>query len=240
MKKIKQIIKQILQRMGVEQRRLAFPIFRYSFYSQNGEDGVIEFIVKKIPSIPKFVVDIGANDGVIGSNSRMLIEKYSFGGFLIEPFQPAFLKLKELYSNNQDVLLSDKAVGASNSEAGLINWHGHFEKMEMPIEDVNIVLFEEDLPKEIGFLSIDIDGGDNDVLKVIDWNRFSPYFVIAEIDSSSHVNLQEQINIMDDAGYRPILHIGNVFYARKDVLGEFLFNWKKRLPGDYGFFRRGK
>lgn len=224
--------------MGIEKRHLAFPLFRYNLYSQNGEDGIIEFILKKISLIPPFIIDIGANDGLVGSNSRMLIERYKYGALLIEPYLPAFEQLQKLYQNNTTVQLRNVAVGTSTQKEGFINWHGHFKQLPVALTDVNTVLKQAQIPDDIGFLSIDIDGQDNDVLQSINWRLFSPWIVIAEINSSSFKYLQEQINLMDQAGYTPILHIGNVFYVKKEMAGLYFFNWKIELEGQYGFFFR--
>ncbi|MBT3948958.1 hypothetical protein HOF40_02620 [Candidatus Parcubacteria bacterium] len=237
-KNIKNIILKILKFFGITRKRLAFPIFRYDIYSENGEDGVLEFIVKKIPSLPKYVIDIGANDGINGSNSRLLIEKHNFNALLIEPFEEAFKKIENLYSTNDKVKISNYAVGCETTAEGTINWYGHFSGLKSEIIHVNDVLSQYNIPKDIGFLSIDIDGGDNDVLSAIDWDKYSPIFVIAEIDFSSDKNLQEQIDIMDKAGYVPVLHIGNVFYCRKDYSGRFLFNWKLKMENELGFFKK--
>ncbi len=236
--KFKKTIKIILSCFGIENRHLAFPIFRSNIYSQNGEDGVIEFILNKVPLIPRFIIDIGASDGIEFSNSRLLIEKYQFNGLLIEPNEPTFAKLEELYKDHSGIALSKMAVGEKTTQEGTINWHGHFQNQKTTITEVNEVLTKFNTPKEIGFFSIDTDGSDNEILSAIDWNRFCPFFVIAEIDSSSDKNLQKQINIMDSAGYFPVLHIGNVFYVRKDLAGQYFFNWKIELPGRQGFFKK--
>ena len=170
------------------------------------------------------------------SNSRLLIKKYDFDGLLIEPYPPAFEKLKELYQNQRGITLCSQAIGATSHE-GVINWHGHFQNRSMPIHQVNEILKSFALPQEIGFLSIDIDGQDNEVLQSVDWRRFRPWIVIAEIDSSSHANLQQQIAIMDHAEYHPMLHIGNVFYVRKDLAGQYFFNWKTTVTDQFGLFR---
>lgn len=236
--RLKRLIKKFLPMLGLEYSWLAFPVFRYNIYSQNGEDGVIEFILRKLPALPRFVIDIGANDGVEASNSRLLIEKYGFHALLIEPFESAFLKLETLYRNHGGVTLKKVAVGPSDQETGTINWHEHFENLTIRIRNVNDVLEEAAVPQEIGFLSIDIDGNDNKVLQSVDWNRYRPWFVIAEIDSSSDTQLQTQLDIMDRAGYHPILHIGNVFYVRKDVAGAYFFNWKTQTSNQFGLFRK--
>lgn len=235
--RLKHIVKRLLPLLGLDYRWIATPMFRYNIYSQNGEDGVMEFILRKLPQTPRFVIDIGANDGVEASNSRLLIEKYQFGGLLIEPFEKAFMKLETLYKTHPNVKLRQVAVGSADQEMGTMTWHGHFDKLPTRVENVNGVLEEAGVPEEIGVLSIDIDGHDNEVLQSIDWKRYRPWFVIAEIDSSSDANLQKQLDIMDQAGYHPILHIGNVFYVRKDVAGAYFFSWKTATSGQFGFFR---
>lgn len=235
---LKHIAKRLLPYLGLEYRHLATPMFRHNIYSQNGEDGVIEFILRKLPQMPRFIIDIGANDGVEASNSRLLIEKYGFGGLLIEPFENAFAKLEALYKTHPDVTLKQAAVGPTDEETGTMTWHGHFDKLPTPIRNVNTVLEEAHVPQEIGFLSIDIDGGDNEILQSLDWKRYRPWFVVAEIDSSSDVNLQHQLDIMNQAGYYPLLHIGNVFYIRKDVAGAFFYNWKTVTANRFGLFRK--
>lgn len=236
--RLKSTIKRLFLFLGLEYRWLALPMFRYNIYSQNGEDGVIEFILRKLPTIPPFVIDIGANDGVEASNSRLLIGKYGFHALLIEPYEQAFLKLEALYGNHHGVTLNKIAVGPSDQETGIINWHGHFQDLTTKMQNVNAAFEQTAVPPDIGFLSIDIDGHDNEVLQSIHWKRFRPWVVISEIDSSSHVKLQTQIDIMDQAGYHPILHIGNVFYVRKDLAGSYFFNWKTTTSNQFGLFRK--
>ncbi|OIO20041.1 MAG: hypothetical protein CO029_00735 [Candidatus Magasanikbacteria bacterium CG_4_9_14_0_2_um_filter_41_10] len=180
-KYIKKITLKIFKIFGITRKRIAFPMFRHDIYSQNGEDGIVEFIIKKIPSLPKYIIDIGANDGVLGSNSRLLIEKYKFGGLLVEPFSEAFKKLEELYAHNDNVEISNFAVGCESTIEGKINWHGHFSQMKSQIVNINDLLSQYNIPKDIGFLSIDIDGNDNDVLSAIDWTEYSPIFVIQRL-----------------------------------------------------------
>ena len=237
--RVKRLLKRGLFLLGLEERHVAFPIFRKKLYSQNGEDGVLEFVLQKLPSMPKFVVDIGANDGVTVSNSRMLIEQYGFKGVLIEPYKPVYEQLYALYASHPDVRTVDKAV-AAQSRMDAINWHGHVDGLAMQHEEVNSVLEASQTPSDIGVLSIDIDGRDNEVLEAIDWSRFKPWIVIAEIDSSSHHKLQEQIELMGRFDYYPFLHIGNVFYVKKRHAGELFFNWKIPLKGRFGFFLKHK
>ena len=71
----KKSILNLLSLFGINKKFLVYPIFKKNYYSQNGEDGIIEYILKKLPDLPNFVLDIGANDGIYYSNSRLLIKK---------------------------------------------------------------------------------------------------------------------------------------------------------------------
>lgn len=46
--------------------------FEHSFYSQNGEDGVLAKLLTLIPPTSKFCVEFGAYDGITGSNTCLL------------------------------------------------------------------------------------------------------------------------------------------------------------------------
>ena len=228
----KKCIIKILDLFGLKKKFLVYPIFKENIYSQDGEDGIIEYILKKVPDLPRFVLDIGANDGIYCSNSRLLISKYNFEGLLIEAYDEAFRSLAKLYENNPSILISNKAVGTHDGK-GLINWHGRFKDVEINIYEIIKLLTSFRIP------TIDIDGHDDDILRKVDWKKFSPWFVISEIDSSCSENLQNQIDIMEVCGYYPLYHIGNVFYVRKDISGKFLFkNTKTILPFEKGLFWR--
>lgn len=231
----KKIIYRILAFCGIQKKRLAVPAFRYNIFSQDGDDGIIEYALKKLPALPTYVLDIGANDGVTTSNSRLLISKYGWRGLLIEPFADAYRALMSLYQGNERVQLCNKAVGTATATS-TISWHGHFSNVETEAVEVNALLRSYEVPKEIGVFSIDIDGKDNQVLAAINWKEYSPWIVNAEIDSSSERNLDEQVAIMDKAGYFPFVHIGNVIYYRKDLAGKILFNWRTNPTFEHGFF----
>ena len=51
--------------------------FRFNRYSQNGEDGVLDVILKELEIEPStsWSVDVGAYDGISYSNVRNLIDK---------------------------------------------------------------------------------------------------------------------------------------------------------------------
>ncbi|QUC64796.1 hypothetical protein NsoK4_00460 [Nitrosopumilus sp. K4] len=57
--------------------------FEKTIYSQNGEDGIIEFIFSQIGTTNKFFVEFGVNDGTI-CNTRYLFEKNKWDGLMMD------------------------------------------------------------------------------------------------------------------------------------------------------------
>ena len=163
-------------------------------YSQSVEEEMIRRIVKDLPG-PRAVLDIGAFDGVTYSNSRSLIEK-GWSGVLIEPNPWAFAKLTDLYSKHEKVRLINAAVGV---ETRLINFHeggvystadksrmDHFRKetdwREYMVPQISIDMLVREVPMMADVISIDIEGGSYDVLKVLPITSWCPHVIVVEHD----------------------------------------------------------
>src|SRR3990167_9754252 len=76
-------------------------------YSQKKEDNLIWNYFKDKP--PGNLLDIGANDGRLFSNSLWLIE-HGWGGVMVEPSPKAFEKLKENHGSNEKLYLIKCAI----------------------------------------------------------------------------------------------------------------------------------
>ena len=111
--------------------------FYKKVYSQNGEDGVIEKIFEEIGFKSKISLETGANWKEC--NSRYLIEKYGFNGYLIDC----------LFKEN----IEDK--------------NATFIKEWITRENINQIISKY-VCGEIDFLSIDVDGVDLHILNEID------------------------------------------------------------------------
>ena len=119
--------------------------FEYKFYSQNGEDGIIDFIVKKLNLRKPTFVEIGVGD-YSEANTRFLYETYYSKGLIIdniENFKEKVLKNISLWRGNLNVL----------------------EKNISP-ENINETL-NTNVDFDIDIFSIDIDGLDYWVLDQI-------------------------------------------------------------------------
>jgi len=157
-------------------------------YSQNKEEQVI---LDYFGFIQGTFADIGANDGVTFSNTKMLAER-GWKGILLEPSPKAYAKLKEIYKGIDGVYTYPFAIGNHNGtailneSASLINSHdvalvSTFKEEEMqrfrsitsytPVE-VKVFRWKTFLNrvkyKTFDFISIDAEGLDLDILRQID------------------------------------------------------------------------
>ena len=135
--------------------------YEFSKFSQNGEDGIIEFFVKKLKNNNKFFVELGCSNG-LQNNSRNLIEN-GWSGILCD--MP--LKINSFIS----LLKQIKPKGKVNLAGGSINLKNIKE----------IILKIKNL--EIDFFSIDIDSYDFYILNEILKNNIYPKIICVEYNS---------------------------------------------------------
>jgi len=133
----------------------------YKVFSQNGEDGIIDYLLFSLNIItPKFIeIGIGNYEE---SNTRYLLETTNSKGLIIDC-------IKNLKT---EVLRSTKL------------WKGDLKIIEdfVDSENINKILEENSFDKEIDLFSLDIDGIDYWVLKKIP-NDFSK-IIVAEYNSN--------------------------------------------------------
>mgnify|MGYP000353453888 FL=1 len=85
-------------------------------YSQNNEDEIIlDYFKLNYPENEgvRTMIDIGANDGKTFSNSLLFVEN-GWKCTLIEPSKRAFTLLKDLHSNNPNVILHNYGFAMFN------------------------------------------------------------------------------------------------------------------------------
>lgn len=131
-------------------------IFAEQFYSQNGEEGIILEIFRRIGVTNRIFVEFGVESGV-ECNTRYLAESLDWSGVYFEPSADSYEKLQQLWQENPKIQTRKAAITSSNFESEL-------ESAEVP--------------KEFDLLSIDIDSNDYWVWKSL--NNWSPRVVIIE------------------------------------------------------------
>ena len=87
-----------------EQKKYHFDInfFEKTVYSQNGEDGIIEFIFSEIKTTNKFFVEFGVGDGTI-CNTRYLMEKKGWSGLMMNDEENSLPHIKKEFITAENI-----------------------------------------------------------------------------------------------------------------------------------------
>ncbi len=132
----------------------------FSCFSQWGEDGIINWLVSKLPKIPKKFVEFGV-ENYRESNTRLLLQSHNWQGLIIDSSS----------DNIQDIKTQD------------ISWRHQIQSVCAHIskDNINQLLEKNGMTSDIGLLSIDIDGNDYYVWQSI--NIIKPVIVIVEYNA---------------------------------------------------------
>jgi len=132
----------------------------FSVFSQWGDDGIINWLTNNLPKIPKNFLEIGTQD-YKESNTRFLTMSKNWSGYIID-------------SSNQDI----EKIKKQN-----IYWKHNLKAFNFFItkENINNILKKIKIPKEIGLLSLDIDGNDYWVWEKI--KNISPAIFVCEYNA---------------------------------------------------------
>jgi len=141
--------------------RLGLPLSQYesSRYSQFGEDGVLRYILGKIPH-ERFVIDVGAWDGTHLSNTRQFIDM-GYRALLIEADPQKALSATVTFQDNDMVSIINEMVDPSS-------W------------PLSSVFAANNVPLTPGLISIDIDGLDYLVMQSL--GPYLPTVVVVEFN----------------------------------------------------------
>jgi FkbM family methyltransferase len=192
-----------------------------------------------------FLLDISAADGVTGSNSFRLINEFDWSGLLVEPCPRHRPNLETLYGNIDDI---DVFYGAISGDKDHLTFyelpsdtvgmsytaersHGKPENCPFPIIgtyevdaiNINDLLKKYNVPSEIDFFSLDIEGSELEVLNYIDMSKYNIKLWCIELDDSSIILYGEDVydQFFIDNGYEKIDTNGyniareNIFWGKK-------------------------
>ena len=132
----------------------------FKVYSQWGEDGIIDWLIDKLPQIPKKFLEIGTQD-YKESNTRFLLINKNWDGFLIEADKDAIKNIK----------------------SQRVYWRYNLTAINEFItkDNINNIIKKNNIPKKLGLLSLDIDGNDYWILKKL--SSLDPSIIICEYNS---------------------------------------------------------
>jgi FkbM family methyltransferase len=187
-------------------------------YSQHGQPLFLKRFIP--PAVARWLVDVGANDGVDGSNSRGLILD-GWRGVMIEPLPGACEKLRRLYQGVMTVTVHeiacadfhgtaqmtiglDGSAGQTSSISDDPSFKSHEREsfIEVPVERLTDLLGKTDCPKEFGVLLVDAEGVDLQVLKGLDFERFRPAVICTEDFAARPALDAAKYQFLREHGYR--------------------------------------
>lgn len=131
----------------------------FNIFTYHGEDGIIQYLLKKIQGVPPVFADIGSGD-CIKSNCAALAVHYGWKGVFIDRDSDQLAVGKAFYRdrvNVNDLQLLQADVRADN---------------------INALLQQAGVGGQIGLLSVDIDGNDFWIWKAIEC--IQPEIVVIE------------------------------------------------------------
>lgn len=139
--------------------------YAFNKYSQNGEDGIIEEILNRLPksSLNYWCVEFGAWDGVHLSNTCRLIRERNYNAVLIEADIKKFRDLNNNFPSENVTKLNE-----------WVSFEGE--------NSLDHLLLRTSCPSDFDFLSIDIDGIDYWIFESI--SKFNPKIVCIEYNQT--------------------------------------------------------
>ncbi|GAP36996.1 hypothetical protein ABXN37_17805 [Piscinibacter sakaiensis] len=149
-----------LQQRAIERVRCLADI-EFSVFSQWGEDGILEWLVHRLPEIPQSFVEFGVED-FRESNARFLM----------------------MHRNWRGLVIDGSETNIARTRADAISWRHDLTATAafITVDNIDALIADGGMRGEIGLLSVDIDGNDYWVWQAIQGVR--PWLVAAEYNSA--------------------------------------------------------
>lgn len=186
----------------------SFLNYKKNVYSQNGEDGIINYLSKKLKINRGCFCEFGAWDGIHLSNCRVLAEM-GWSGLFIEGEKDRYKELVNNYKNNNKI----------------ININSWVDTQKNTLD----ILLKKSKIKSLDFLSIDIDGLDYEIMRSL---KIRPRIICIEVNAG-HGGLKKNkiktsiaknnvgqplslfVDLAESMGYGLVCYTGNAFFVRK-------------------------
>ena len=161
----------------------------FKVYSQWGEDGIINYFIKNLNIKNKFFIEFGVED-YTEANTRFLLKKFNWEGLVIDSSEKNIERIKS------DQIYWQYSL---NAKCDFVTK-----------ENINIIFSKNNIPFDIGLLSIDIDGNDYWIWKEI--NTVNPSIVIIEYNSL--LGFEKNYVVPYDKKFeRNKAHYSNIYYG---------------------------
>ena len=217
-----------------------YKIFKNTFYhkykkdvhSQNGEDGIVEELLKRLNIENGWVCEFGAWDGKHRSNTFNLVKNKNFKAVFIEGDKEKYKDLLKTVKEFPQIVPIQAMVDHNDSCNSLDN-----------------LLKQTNIPNDFELLSIDVDSYDYQIWK--NFKEYKPKIVIIEINSSVKLSNSDWIHTPNkynatgfkpmydlgiEKGYKFLLHTGNMIFIRSDLFDKLDFTYDNPLENFNNFY----
>ena len=192
----------ILSTLNEQKTTSHLTAYEFKIFSQWGEDGIIQHLIKSIQIKNKTFIEFGVED-FFESNCRFLLMKDDWKGFVIDGSAENIQRLKTSY----------------------FYWKHQLEAVDQFItkDNINELLALSGFEEDLGILSIDLDGNDYHVLDAI--TTLKPRILICEYNpyfgGSRKITVPYQADF-----YRLTAHYSNLYWGASLGAMTFLANKK--------------
>lgn len=166
-----------------------------------------------------FFVEFGASDGVRYSNTYLLEKDYGWSGILAEPAKRWHNQLRQnrssvidtrcVYRSTGEILkFNETTIGELSTiyDYSFSDAHAEFreqgETYAVETVSLNDLLDQNAAPRVIDFLSIDTEGSEFEILRSVDFDKYSFNFISCEHNFSS--NRERIFKLLISNGYQQV------------------------------------
>lgn len=202
-------------------------------YGQDGEDLILDRLLER--QAQGFYVDVGAHHPVRFSNTYLFYRR-GWHGINIDAMPGSMKKFERV--RPRDINIECGVAGS----AGKLTYHRFNEPalntfdateaqyknkppyqlldtVEVAVERLDALLARH-LPsgQRIDFLSVDVEGKDEEVLRSNDWTQYRPRFILAETLRTDMLSLGEcpVVRFMLGVGYKPVAKAYNTSFFERE------------------------
>lgn len=202
-------------------------------FSQDGEDLILNRLLGG--QAKGFYVDVGAHHPVRFSNTYLFYRR-GWHGINIDAMPDSMIKFNKVRPHDINIecgvagipgqlmyyRFNEPALNTFDStEANFKNKSPYhlLDTIEVTVKRLDELLAQY-LPadQKIDFLSVDVEGKDEEVLRSNDWERYRPRFVLAETLRTDMLKLTDcpVVQFLQSVGYKPIAKAYNTSFFERE------------------------
>lgn len=215
----------------------------FHYFGVNNIDKDLDFFLKPSFRNAGFYVELGANDGITQSNSKRLELFFGWKGILIEPEPNNYLSLTrnrskrnsfynvaavsfDYHKPTMELKFSNLMTTPLEGRSTIKDREKHAEEGEKFLRSneatyrfstkaktLNSIFIETSAPENMDFLSLDVEGGEFEVLNGINHEKFRFHHMLIETQQ-----FKELVDYLEPLGYSLLATLSTQDYIFIDTL----------------------